>query len=60
MIMLWQFQKDELIVEDSANTINEIDEHIMPVSAGITSDARVLIERARVMAQQHRVNYDRR
>ena len=51
-------QKDKLIVEDSANKIQEIDEHIMAVSAGITSDARVLVEKARVLAQQHRVTYD--
>jgi len=50
--------KDKLIVEDSANKIVEIDSHIMAVSAGITSDARVLIEKARVSAQQHRVTYD--
>ena len=51
-------QKDRLLVDESANRINEIDEHIMVVFAGITSDARVLIEKARVLAQQHRVTYD--
>jgi len=51
-------QKDNLIVEKSANKINEIDEHIISVSAGITSDARVLIEKARILSQQHRVSYD--
>jgi len=51
-------QKDNLIVEDSANKINEIDEHIIAVSAGITSDARVLVEKARMVAQQHRMTYD--
>ena len=51
-------QKDVLVVEESANKINEIDEHIIGVSAGISSDARVLIDKARVMAQQHRVTYD--
>lgn len=50
--------RDKLVVEDSANKIFEIDNHIMAVAAGITSDARVLIERARVIAQQHRVTYD--
>lgn len=50
--------KDKLIIEDSANKINEIDEHIMAVFAGISSDARVLIDKARVIAQQHRVTYD--
>lgn len=51
-------QKDKLVVESSSNKINEIDEHIICVSAGISSDARVLIEKARVTAQQHRVTYD--
>jgi proteasome alpha subunit len=51
-------QKDPLILESSANKINEIDEHIIAVSAGISSDARVLIEKARVLSQQHRMTYD--
>jgi len=51
-------QKDVLIVEESANKINEIDEHIIAVSAGITSDARVLVEKARIVSQQHRMTYD--
>ncbi len=51
-------QTDKLIVEDSANKIYEIDEHIMAVAAGIISDSRVLIDKARVLAQQHRITYD--
>jgi len=51
-------QRDNLIIEESANKINEIDEHIIAVSAGISSDARVLVEKARIIAQQHRVTYD--
>ena len=51
-------RKDKLVIDESANKINEIDEHIVAVSAGISSDARVLIEKARVLAQQHRVTYD--
>ena len=51
-------QKDKLVIDESANKINEIDEHIIAVSAGISSDARVLIEKARIFAQQHRVSYD--
>jgi len=51
-------QNDILVVEDSANKVSEIDEHIIAVGAGISSDARVLIDRARVIAQQHRVTYD--
>ena len=51
-------RKDSLVIEDSANKINEIDEHIIAVAAGISSDARVLVDKARVLAQQHRVTYD--
>ena len=51
-------QKDKLVVESSANKIYEIDEHLFAVGAGVISDARVLVDRARVLAQQHRVTYD--
>jgi proteasome alpha subunit len=49
---------DKLIVQSSATKVHEIDEHIIASVAGITSDARVLIERAQVVSQQHRVTYD--
>ncbi len=49
---------DKLIVLKSANKINEIDSHIITSAAGIVSDARVLIEKAQVLAQQHRITYD--
>jgi proteasome alpha subunit len=51
-------KKDSLVVEESANKINEVDDHIICVSAGISSDARVLIDKARLLAQQHRMTYD--
>ena len=51
-------QKDKLVVESSANKIYEIDEHLFAVGAGVISDARVLVDRARVLAQQHRITYD--
>ena len=50
--------EDKLIVPKSASKVNEIDSHVILVAAGITSDARVLIERAQVLAQQHRITYD--
>jgi len=49
---------DKLVVLKSANKINEIDSHIIASAAGIVSDARVLIEKAQVLAQQHRITYD--
>jgi len=50
--------KDKLIVQSSANKVYEIDSHIISSVAGIVSDARVLIERSQVVAQQHRMTYD--
>lgn len=50
--------KDILIVPESANKVYEIDEHIAASAAGILSDARILIERAQLISQQHRVTYD--
>ncbi|MCL5730102.1 MAG: archaeal proteasome endopeptidase complex subunit alpha [Candidatus Pacearchaeota archaeon] len=49
---------DKLIVSSSAAKISEIDAHLIASVAGIMSDARVLIEKAQVLAQQHRVTYD--
>jgi len=50
--------EDKLIVRKSANKIYEIDSHIMASVAGIVSDARVLVEKSQLLAQQHRVTYD--
>jgi len=49
---------NKLIVQESANRIHEIDSHIIASTAGITSDARVLIEKAQVLAQQNKITYD--
>ena len=50
--------EDKLIVKESSNKIYEIDSHIITSVAGIVSDARILIEKAQVLAQQHRITYD--
>ena len=50
--------KDKLIVSSSSNKIHEIDSNIIASTAGIISDARVLIEKAQVLAQQNRITYD--
>jgi len=49
---------DKLVVPDSIEKIFKIDDHIMATAAGILSDARVLVERAQLKAQQHRVEFD--
>jgi len=50
--------KDRLIAENSATKINEIDSHIIASAAGIQSDIRILVEKAQLLSQQHRITYD--
>lgn len=50
--------KDELMLPKSAAKIYEIDSHIAATAAGILSDARTLVDKAQLLAQQHRVTYD--
>ena len=50
--------RDKLIAPESAMKVFEIDEHVMASAAGIASDARVLIDKSRLLAQQHRVSYN--
>ncbi|MFX1450116.1 MAG: archaeal proteasome endopeptidase complex subunit alpha [Promethearchaeota archaeon] len=47
-----------LQIPDKVEKIFKIDEHIGCVIAGLTADAQVLIEHARVQAQINRLNYD--
>ncbi|MDO8741208.1 MAG: archaeal proteasome endopeptidase complex subunit alpha [Candidatus Woesearchaeota archaeon] len=49
---------DKLVVPESVEKIWQIDEHIGATASGILSDARVLIERAQLAAQRHRITYD--
>jgi proteasome alpha subunit len=50
--------EDKLIVPSSAQKIYEIDSHIIASVAGIVSDARVLVDKAQILSQQHRITYD--
>jgi len=49
---------ESLIVPASVEKVFQIDEHIGATASGILSDGRILIDRARLVAQQHRVTYD--
>lgn len=49
---------DTLIVPDSVEKIWQIDDHIGAAASGIISDARVLVDRAQMKAQQHKITYD--
>jgi proteasome alpha subunit len=49
---------DPLVVPESVEKIFQIDEHIGATASGILSDARVLISRSQLKAQQYKVTYD--
>ncbi|MFT4313060.1 MAG: archaeal proteasome endopeptidase complex subunit alpha [Candidatus Woesearchaeota archaeon] len=49
---------NKLVIPQSIEKIFQIDSHIGATSAGIISDARILIERSQVKAQQYYVQYD--
>jgi len=47
-----------LLEPDSVNKIVELDSHIGCVMSGLTADARILIEHARVESQNHKFTYN--
>jgi len=49
--------RDNLMVPESANKVFEIDSNVIASAAGILADARILVDHAQVMAQQHRLTY---
>jgi proteasome alpha subunit len=49
---------DSLMVAEGIEKIFQIDDHMAAAVSGLVSDGRVLIERAQVKAQQHRVTFD--
>ena len=48
---------DKLMVAESVEKIFQIDDHIGASAIGAVMDGRVLLERAQVIAQQHKVTY---
>ncbi len=48
----------KLMVPEAIEKMFKIDDHIATTAAGIISDARVLVDRAQLKAQQHYVTYD--
>ena len=48
----------KLMVPEAIEKMFKIDDHIGATAAGIISDARVLVDRAQLRAQQHAVTYD--
>jgi proteasome alpha subunit len=49
---------DKLMLPESIEKIFQIDDHMGATVSGLVSDGRILIERAQLTAQQHKVTYD--
>ncbi|MEM1535936.1 MAG: archaeal proteasome endopeptidase complex subunit alpha [Candidatus Pacearchaeota archaeon] len=49
---------DPLMDSGFSMKIYQVDDHIIASAAGVLSDARILIERAQVLAQQHKITYE--
>ena len=49
---------EKLVIPSSVEKIMQIDEHICAAISGLPSDGRVLVERAQIVAQNHRNTYD--
>ncbi len=48
---------DKMMIADSVEKIFQVDEHIGATATGFVMDGRVLIEKAQVTAQEHRITY---
>lgn len=57
IIVADRYRTDKLLVEESVSKIFKIDDYILAASSGFMSDARILVRRARVRAQQHKITY---
>ncbi|MBT4651068.1 archaeal proteasome endopeptidase complex subunit alpha [Candidatus Woesearchaeota archaeon] len=49
---------DKLMVPEAVEKMFKIDDHVGATAAGIIPDARVLIDRVQLKAQQHSITYD--
>ncbi len=57
LLMADRYRTDKLLIQDSVKKIFKIDDHIIAGSSGFISDARVLVKKCRVRAQQHKMTY---
>ena len=49
---------EELMIPESIEKIYQIDEHIGAATSGLVADGRRIVDRARTMAQSHKLTYD--
>ncbi|MEW6062809.1 MAG: archaeal proteasome endopeptidase complex subunit alpha [Nanoarchaeota archaeon] len=49
---------EKFVISKSIEKVFQVDEHIGATASGLIGDARVLIERAQIVSQQHKITYD--
>ena len=49
---------EELMIPESIEKIYQVDEHIGAATSRLVADGRRIVDRARIMAQSHRLTYD--
>src|SRR3989344_6313442 len=49
---------DKFIVPSSVEKVFQVDDHLGAKATGYLMDGRVLVEKAQIIAQQHKVTYD--
>ena len=49
--------REKLLITESIKKISPIDENILTTFSGMTMDARVIVKKCRVFAQQHKLTY---
>lgn len=52
-----KYRVDKLVVKSSVKKISKVNNRIIATSAGYIPDARVLIKKCRIRAQQHKITY---
>jgi proteasome alpha subunit len=57
LLMADRHRTDKLLIPKSVKKVFMIENHLALTSAGFISDARVIVKRSRVRAQQHQITY---
>lgn len=57
LLMADKHREDKLVIAGSVRKVSRINSNIISTSAGYIPDARVLVKKCRVRAQQHKITY---
>ncbi len=57
LLMADKHRADKLVIDKSVKKVNRVNANIIATSSGYVPDARVLIKKCRIRAQQHKITY---